>query len=107
VMLVDKTGVVVFANTYASGASSGDEVSKVALQADGSTFTAVGTSRPGVTRIHFLLTFDNTGGAGIVKNIAIGSQSPTNVGSASIAKLYMQSNFAFIIYSTELVEVVD
>jgi hypothetical protein len=58
VMLVDIYGVAAFANTYASGATGGDEVHKVALQGDGSTFTAVGTSisiGEGAHNTHFFL----------------------------------------------------
>jgi hypothetical protein len=110
VMLVDIYGVAAFANTYASGATGGDEVHKVALQGDGSTFTAVGTSisiGEGAHNTHFLLTFDNTGSPGIVKNFQLATDTGIIAASANIAEMYMQGTNAHVIYDTAVAEIVD
>jgi hypothetical protein len=107
VMLVDHQGVAAFANTYSSGASGGDIVQKVALQGDGVTFTIVGTSTIGSANTFFLLTFDNTGKPGIVKNIDLGTLTGQVANTANIAHMYMQGTNAHVIYDVVVAEIVD
>jgi hypothetical protein len=104
VMLVDKHGKATFAKTYASSATGGDIIQKVALQ--GATYTAVGTSltTDGPSTKFFLLTFNNAGA--IAKNFQLGGSGKI-LDTASITHMYMQSTNAHIIYDTKFAEIVD
>jgi hypothetical protein len=113
VMLVDKYGEVVFANTYNGDSSGNNTIHKVALQGDGTTFTAVGStlvveSNSGTPFYsHYLLTFDNTGSEGTVKNIKIGTDTDKVPTYTPINDMYMQGTNAHVIYGNRVAETVD
>jgi hypothetical protein len=103
VMLMDKFGKSKFTKTYASTASNGDIVQKVALQ--GANYIAVGASLTGTSSKFFLLTFDDSGVLG--KNLQLGTNTGRVAVTANIAHMYMQGTNAHIIYDTKDVEIVD
>jgi hypothetical protein len=104
-MLVDKHGLATFAKTYASGATGGDIVQKVALQS--TTYIAVGTSLTTAvpSTKFFLLTFNN---AGVIdKNLQLGTDTAKVAITANVAHMYMQGTDAHVIYDTQVAEIVD
>jgi hypothetical protein len=102
VMLVDKYGETLFSKTYASGASAGDIISKVAIV--GTTYIAVGTSDTG-TNSHFLLAFNATGH--VIKNMVIATDTTKIANTASITDLYMQGTEAHVVFDNSVVNVID
>jgi hypothetical protein len=102
VMLVDKFGETLFSQTYASGASAGDIISKVAIV--GNTYIAVGTSDTG-TNSHFLLAFNATGH--VIKNMVIATDTTKIANTASITELYMQGTEAHVVFDNSVVNVID
>jgi hypothetical protein len=102
VMLVDKFGETLFSQTYASGASAGDIVHKVAIM--GTTYIAVGTSDSG-SNAHFLLAFNATGS--VVRNMVIATDTGKIPLSASITQFYMQGTEAHIVFDNSVVNIID
>jgi hypothetical protein len=102
VMLVDKYGKAIFSKTYASGASDGDIVNKVAIRSN--TYIAVGTSDNG-TNSFFLLAFDSTGS--VVKNLVIATDTNKIANTASITQMYLQGTEAHVVFDNSVVNIVD
>jgi hypothetical protein len=102
VFLVDKYGEHLFSKTYASGASSGDIVNKVAIVS--TTYIAVGTSNSG-TNAFFLLAISATGT--VSKNLKIATDTSKIANTASINQMYLQGTEAHIVFDSSVVNIID
>jgi hypothetical protein len=102
VMLVNKFGKALFSKTYASGASAGDIVNKVAIVGD--TYIAVGTSDTG-SNAFFLLAYDASGTE--IKNLHIATDTGKIPNTASITQMYMQGTEAHVVFDNSVVNIVD
>jgi hypothetical protein len=101
-MLVDKFGKALFSKTYASGASAGDIVNKVAVV--GNTYIAVGTSDTG-SNSFFLVAYDSAGTE--IKNLQIATDTGKIPNTASITQMYMQGTEAHVVFDNSVVNIID
>jgi hypothetical protein len=102
VMLVDKYGEAAFSKTYASGASAGDVINKVAIVS--TTYIAVGTSDTG-TNAFFLLAIGATGT--VSKNLLIATDTSKIANTAILNDLYLQGTEAHIVFDNSVVNIID